>query len=90
MWRMTTSSLSTVRADFDRLESPVGWAKARSSRRAHADVAMVGTLRFAHPFISTQGYVGTFRKERSDLDGHPGRTADRRIDAHRSLQGCSS
>src|SRR5258708_2230080 len=27
----------------------VGWAKARSSRRAHLDAATVGTLRFAHP-----------------------------------------
>ena len=37
------------RADFDRLESLVGWAKARSSRRAHRGAALVGTLRFAHP-----------------------------------------
>jgi len=27
----------------------VGWAKARSSRRAHPDRMTVGTLRFAHP-----------------------------------------
>jgi len=31
------------------IEQTVGWAKARSSRRAHADQRMVGTLRFAHP-----------------------------------------
>ena len=29
--------------------------------------------------------VDTFRKERSDPGGHPGRTADRRIVAHPSL-----
>src|SRR5713101_5147369 len=27
----------------------VGWAKARSSRRAHLERPKVGTLRFAHP-----------------------------------------
>jgi hypothetical protein len=46
-----------TRADFDRLESSVGWAKARSSRRAHADLAMVGTLRFAHPTRCTD-FIG--------------------------------
>jgi len=43
------------RADFDRSESPVGWAKARSSRRARVGTAMVGTLRFAHATLLSGG-----------------------------------
>jgi hypothetical protein len=32
--------------------------------------------------------VATFRKERSGPGGHPSRTADRRIVAHRSRECC--
>jgi len=37
MWWLETGNFSGT------AESPVGWAKARSSRRAHADAATVGT-----------------------------------------------
>jgi hypothetical protein len=36
------------------------WAKARSSRRAHADTTMVGTLRFAHPTSPMDRYDSNF------------------------------
>src|SRR3984893_2089276 len=39
----------SIRADFDRLESLVGWAKARSSRRAHR--ARLWWARFALPTL---------------------------------------
>jgi len=59
----------------------VGKAEQTPRHRRNASAA------FAHPFISALRYEETFRKERSGPGGHPGRTADRRIDAHRSRHG---
>ena len=43
------SSRGGLEPYFARLESPVGWAKARPSRCTHADAPRAGPLRLAHP-----------------------------------------